>query len=156
MCSGGDVLAVAGTLYVTPVRLPAPASVTSVCGFIFTAGGTLTTSQCYAGLWAAAGGAPIGMTADQHTAWQSTGYKPMALTSGPFACAAGDYFVGWWANGSTLPSFARHAGGSAMLNLGLSGSSCICAAANTGLTTNTTPSLGALTANSHGYWAAVS
>lgn len=147
----------AGRLELVRLRLPVAASVTNVCLAMGSAGNTLTGGQCFAGLWSAAG-ARIGVTADQAANWGSgLGVKAMPLVSGPFACAPGDYYMGFWYNGTTGPGWIRWSGlGGAYFNYGLSSPNLRLATADTGLTTSAPVTLGAQSAAPITWWAALS
>ncbi|MGW0920075.1 hypothetical protein ACWD3J_13795 [Streptomyces sp. NPDC002755] len=94
----------AGYVYFMEVILRAPATITSLCAVVGTAGSGLTSNQCFAGLYTAAG-ARVGVTADMSTTWNSAGDKTMNLTA-PYAAAAGKYYVAFLVNGTTSPTFA--------------------------------------------------
>jgi len=154
---GTSVPATAGTLYFVKLRLLQPASVTNVLLFSGTVGSTLTSGQCFAALYTGAG-AKVGVTADQQSSWQgSTGLKTMALASGPFSCAAGDYYVAWWHQGTTAPAWARGASiGATQTNVGLAAPNFFTGTTNdTGLTTTAPLNLGTQTAGQQAYWAAL-
>lgn len=149
----------AGTLNLVRVHVPVQSTITNIITFVSTAGATLTAGQCFAALFNAAG-ALIAITADQSTAWTSTGIKTMALAGGPYLQAAGDYYVGLWYNGTTPPTLIRTSsiGGSGTanpINIGLA-SNFRYATANTGLTTAAPANLGALTASAIAWWVGLS
>jgi len=149
-------LSVAGTLYLQRVHLPVAASVTNVVMVVTSALTTATSGQNFAALFTSAG-ALVAQSADQSTAWATTGTKTMALAGGPHSCAAGDYYLGVWANASGLPAFARASSQSAQLvNVGLSAPNLRSCTANTGLTTAAPSSLGSQTSSSLALWAALS
>lgn len=104
--SGTYQLATAGTIYLSRVHLPTAATITNLHVHVTTAGGTLTSGQCFAALYDVAAITKRGTTATQHTAWESVGAKTMAL-SAAYAASAGDYYVALWYNGTTAPTFAR-------------------------------------------------
>lgn len=134
-------------------------SVTNVLIGVTTAGGTLTSGQNFVGLYNSAG-TLIGTSADQTTAWGTTGLKTAALTGGPFALAAGTFV---WAaivsnTGATTPALFRTA------SLNAAGMNAGFAAATARWATNgtaTTALAGTITPASNvvagvGYWAGVS
>ncbi|MFJ9895231.1 hypothetical protein ACIQPR_18140 [Streptomyces sp. NPDC091280] len=94
----------AGYIYFMEVILRNAATITSLCAVIGTAGSGLTSGQCLAGLYTAAG-ARVGVTADMSTTWNSAGDKTMNLTSS-YAAAAGKYYIAYLHNGTTSPVFA--------------------------------------------------
>lgn len=158
---GGSVaLATAGTLYVQAIKLPVAVSVTNIVTELTANGGTLTSGQCGAALYAGVGGTLIGVTADQATAWGSGATKllTMALTGGPFAAGPGVVYVAFWFNGTTGPSFTRTSGVASLMNAGLVATSSRWGTANAGVTTPAgAPSpLGTIAAAATAYWAALS
>jgi len=153
--STGTVLPTAGLVNVTRIYLRASVSITNVCLIVGTAGVTLTAGQNFAALFQ--GTTLLGVTADQATNWQSTGYKVMALTGGPFVASVGSVVVAWYANGSTLPGFIRGASTSSyVLNFGLNAANSRYGTADAGRTTTMPSPLGTITATGTSYWAGVS
>ena len=150
--SVGTILPTAGTVNVLALHLADAASVTNVLLYVTAAGSVLTSGQCFAGLFQ--GGTLIGATATQHTAWQSTGLKTMALASGPFAVAAGTVYVALFANGTTMPMFAN--AGAFVVNGALAATASRFGTADTGRTTTFAGTLGTIAAGPASYWAAVS
>jgi Pectate lyase superfamily protein len=79
--------------------------------FVNTAGGTLTTAQNFAALYTISGGTATQarITADQTTAWGTTGIKTMAITT--LVCPAGsDIIIAAVSNGTTSAKFAKAPG----------------------------------------------
>lgn len=114
---------VSGTLYGTRVQMPYPISTTGVCCQVITAGATLTSGQCLLGLYTSAG-VKIAQTADMSTTWNSTGFKQVAWTGGPFALAGGPgvfYYVAFLAVGTTPPVFRGVNGVATFINAGQTG-----------------------------------
>ena len=110
-----------GTVQMSRLDLPAPATISTITTAAVTAGTTLTAGQNFAGLYDAAGNR-VAVTADQTVAWGTTGEKNMALTV-PYAAAAGVYHVAYLSNGATPVSFLRGSSGAAvtaLLNHGMS------------------------------------
>lgn len=94
---------VAGDIQLVRVVLRSPQTITNIVATVGTAGNTLTASQNFAGLYDAAG-TRVALTADQTTAWGTTGTKTMALTA-PYVAAAGYYYVAFVSNGTAPPLF---------------------------------------------------
>jgi len=133
-------------------------SVTNVVLASTTAGTSLTSGQNFAGLYNSAG-TLIGTSADQTTAWGTTGLKTAALVGGPFAVAAGFVWVAFVSNtGSTTPAFFRSASvAAAGLNGGFAAATARWATngtATTALAGTVTPASNVLAGV--GYWAALS
>jgi hypothetical protein len=144
-------LATAGTIYVMALKVPAATSVGHIVMDMTVAGSTLTSGQCFAALWQGAGGALIGQTADQSTAWAgSAGAVTMAISGGAQAVAAGIVYAGVWFNGTTGPTFMRSASTS-LVNVGPPANPRW-ATADTGKTTTAPSTLGSLTAFITAYW----
>ena len=156
MANAAGALA-AGTLYLCRVHVPVPASVTNILADVTTAGAGLKSGECYAGLWNAASRALVGATAEQSANWATTGLKVMALSGGGARLTAGDYYIGMYASGTTLPSFARSSSliSSAAANAGMSGNYRV-ATANTGLAGTPPATLGTLSASGTPWWLALS
>ncbi len=134
-------------------RLPA-CTITNLHCLLTAAGVSL--SNCYAALYTS-GGALLGQTADQSTAWQSIGFKTMPLTGGPLAFAGGNVYVQLWYNGTTAPSVLRSGLGSANApTVGQSSGNFNAATSGTGLTTTAASNLGTQSASNIRFWAAVS
>lgn len=157
LCSG-NVAPTAGLLQLARLHLPYGGSVTNVHLQVTTAGTSLTTGRNFAGLYTAAG-VLVASTADMTSPWGTggTGEKVMALAGGPYVCAAGDYYVGWFANNSSgsNPSFLRQ-GSTPVVNGRLAAPNLRFATADTGLTTALPSTFGTQTAASNGWWAALS
>ena len=156
VATANSILPAQGTLYLVRVHVPVAATVRNILAAITNAGSGLRAGQCFAGLWSASGGARVGVTADQSTGWATTGVKTMALTS-TANLTAGDYYIGLYANGTTLPNFARGNNqiGGAFANAGMTSNFRV-ATANTGLTTTPPATLGPLTASNTAWWLALS
>jgi hypothetical protein len=78
--------------------------------YVVTAGSSLTSGQNFAALYDSSKNL-VGITADQATAWGTTGEKVMALTT-PYVVTAPGLFKGaMWSVGTTPPAFARTAVG---------------------------------------------
>jgi Polysaccharide deacetylase len=145
----------AGTLGVARVHVPVAVTVTNVLLYVSTAGSGLTSGQNLAGLYNSSGTLLSG-TADQTSAWASTGLKTIALTSSQ-AVAAGDYYIGFFANGTTPPLFARAAASGSVVNVGLSVANSRFATGVTGNTTTMPASMGTLSpTGTTSFWAALS
>lgn len=145
-------LATAGLLHVIKLHLPVAKNITGIDCYVVTAGSGLTSGQCFACAFQA--GTLLGTTADQSTAWTSTGLKQMNLSGGPFAAAAGDVYVGFWYNGTTAPALARSAG-SNVANSGYAAVSSRFGTANSGLTTAAPGTLGTISAEALAYWTGI-
>jgi hypothetical protein len=118
-CGAGDNATTAGVLYLLKLKVVNRATlVTNLHVVVTTAGATLTAAQNLLGLYNSSG-TLLAQTADQSTAWTTTGYKTAPLTV-PQTLAVGNYYVGILTNGTTPPRFMRGADISASgLNAGL-------------------------------------
>jgi hypothetical protein len=154
----GTILPTAGRVEVVRIRATA-ALVTNINLHVVTAGGTLTANQCLAALFTDAG-VLLSATGNQATAWQSTGMKVCALSAAQAVTPGQWYRVGFYANGTTLPTFARGSSvgavGSDLINYGLSAPTLRFSTADTGRTTTMPGTLGSQTAAPIAWWAGLS
>jgi hypothetical protein len=145
-----------GTLNVARLLVTAPV-VTNIIMHFTVAGGTLTTDQCFAGLYNAAG-ALLGagaVTADQSVVWATGGLKTMPLTVAQAVAVDQFYYVGWYAVGSTMPTQTRALNSNTVItNVGLAAPNFRFATADTGLTTAMPANIGTMTGSltSWGVW----
>lgn len=105
LSSSNYTLASAGVLYLRKIKMSVTSAITNVLLYVNTAGAGL--SNCYVAVFNAAGAQLGGTSADQSTAWQSTGTKTIALGTPSSSVAAGSWvYVAILAGaGSTLPNF---------------------------------------------------
>lgn len=146
-----------GLLQVVKLHVPVAATVTNILLGITTVGGTLGSTQNYAALYSSAK-ALLAKTADQGTNWSSggAGLRTMALATSQ-AVSAGDVYVVFWANGTTLPTFLRSSGLAGMPNAGIAtAANSRFATANTTITGTPPGTLGTFTALDVSYWVALS
>jgi hypothetical protein len=117
----------------------------------------LTTGQCFAGLYTAAG-VLMSATADQSVAWATGGLKSMALTAPQAVTYGAFYYVGFYANTATsLPTFSRMMNSSSAIgNAGLAAPNFDFATANTGLTTALPDPFTTQTGGNTAWWVALS
>ena len=157
VATANSVLPQPGTLYVVRVHVPVAATVTNILAAITSGGSGLVSGRCYAGVWNASSSALAGATADQSADWAGTGFKTMPLSGGAKNLAAGDYYIGVHATGTTLPAFAcgNNQVGGAFANAGMSGNFRV-ATADTGLAGPPPATLGPLTASNTAWWLALS
>lgn len=146
-----------GTIYVAKMRWPG-GTIYQLHTWVTTAGATLTSGQCLMGVYSL-DGTRLGLTATQHTAWQSVGDKAAALTAAVWA-PAGELYIAWITAGTTRPVFAATpAIGAApgLQNANLPLAVYRSASGITGQTTlPTTMSMTALTGLTQTMWAAAS
>lgn len=149
---GATILPTAGRLELARFRA-AGSLITNILATVTVAGGTLTAGRNFAALYTDAG-ALLAATADQATAWGTTGLKTMALTAPQVVTPGAFYRVGVFANGTTLPTLARAAVAfnAAALNAGMAAPTLRYASADTGLTTAMPANLGAQTAQATAWW----
>lgn len=155
---GSTALATAGTMYTVGIPLRFAVPVTNILTVLTVNGGTLTTGQCFAALYAGAGGALIGQSADQAVAWGAGATKlvAMPLASGPFTAGPGIVIATFWFNGTTGPTFYKTTSSAVTANVGLAAAASRYGTANTGITTTAPGTLGTISAASNGYWAGLS
>lgn len=154
----GTILPTAGRVEVVRVRALG-ALVTNINLHVTVAGATLTANQCLAALYTD-GGTLLSATGNQATAWQSTGMKVCALSVAQAVTPGQFYRVAFYANGTTLPTFARGSSvgavGSDLINYNQSAPTLRFSTADTGRTTTMPGTLGAQTAGPIAWWAGLS
>lgn len=151
---GGTILPTAGQLHTARVRAVGSA-VTAIQAYVTVAGATLTSGQCFAALFNDAG-ALLGagaVTADQSTAWASTGLKDMALSVAQAVTPGAFYQVGFFFNGTTGPTLARGSNiAAALINAGIGAAPFRYGTANTGLTTAMPSNITGAAAGGNAWW----
>lgn len=153
--TSGLLVPTAGLLNLVKLKLDVAALVSNIAMIVVTAGNTLTSGQNFALLYSSAG-ALLGQTATQHTAWQTTGLKTMALVT-PAPVPAGYCYAGFWCVGSTLPNFSRGNQTSAPGgNAGLAAPNLRSATADASLTTTAPDPFTTQTASATEWWMALS
>jgi hypothetical protein len=151
--ANNSLVPTAGTLYLVRLHVPLACSVTNLLMYCTTGGTTMTSGQNFAALFNPSPMTRVGVTADQSATWNSSGLKTMALVSGPFNLAAGDFYAGFYTNAATLPSFARGSNiASAFPNIGLSAANSRAATSSTGLTTAMPTTAATLAASAFIWW----
>lgn len=141
------VLATAGTLYTFKMHMPTPASVTNIVVVLTAGGSSLTAGQCFGALYQ--NGQLLAQTADQATAWATSGRKTMALTGGPISVAAGDVVAVLWFNGTTGPAIRGGPPDTTAANTMLTTANFRFGVADTGRTTTAPGTLGTVTGQSN-------
>ncbi|MFE0472423.1 right-handed parallel beta-helix repeat-containing protein [Streptomyces sp. NPDC058947] len=145
-----------GTLRLARIIVREPVTLSSIWLSVATAGATLTAGQNLLGLYSSAG-VLLGQTADQSTAWTTTGVKQAALTT-PYTATPGRYYLAILTNGTTPPTLhALAAPASGPVNAGLTvstGRFLIGPSGQTSLPANLTMANNTLLSTS--YWLAVS
>lgn len=145
------LLPTAGTLYAVKLKVAVPSLITSIMMITAAAGSTLTANQNFAMLFDSTG-AQVGVTADQTTAWAAAaGVKDMLLTT-PVQVNGPSCTVGFYSNGTTLPTFRVSAGFALVGNVNLATASSRYGSANTGLTTTPPTTIGTITATTFPWW----
>ncbi|MEV5607022.1 hypothetical protein [Streptomyces sp. NPDC052225] len=159
-CNTIDVSVLApGTVYMAALRVRERTTLSNIHLYLSTAGAGLTAGQCFAGIYNTAG-TRIAVTADQATAWASSGAKTMALTA-PVEVYPGTYYVAVVCNGTTGITVSRGSGNAGQVNMGLTAANARYTSGGTGWTAQTSlPASGTLanrTASSIiAFWAALS
>jgi hypothetical protein len=119
---GTGTIMLGGSVYLIGVNLQSPQTITNINWYQTVNGSAPTAGQSQAGLYSAAGGAPVATCTASATATalaSGTGLITCAL-SAPFAAAAGFYWIGLVFNAGTLPTVLRNNAGasSTILNTG--------------------------------------
>lgn len=106
---GGGTIPGAGAVTLGKVLVNSSQSVSGIALWVATGGTGLTAGQNFAGVYNSSG-TLVATTADLTTAWAGTGWMNHTLTGGPFALAAGSYWVAIMSNAATTrPTFGRGA-----------------------------------------------
>lgn len=108
----------AGVIYIHRVIAAASGTVNNILTDLQAGGTTLTSSQCFAGLYDASGNR-LGVTADTSGSWNTSGTKTNALTAGVAVTKGTAYYIAFVVNGSGLPSFRRSTTSDRMANFNL-------------------------------------
>lgn len=100
-----------GVLQIARVRKPGPQQISAAVLGIGVNGSGLAVGQCLVGIYNMAG-VLIGQSGDQSAAWSAGAptMKVAQLTAPISPAAAGDYYVGWYGVGTTMPNFYRPGG----------------------------------------------
>lgn len=151
MAGTGSQLTASGTILVAKLNVPVAILATYVNLWVQAVGATLTSGQSKVALYDSSKNLVAGSTsADQSTAWTSTGLKAIALGT-PASLAAGTYYVAMWSVGTTMPAF-RGVANVSSVNANLLAADSRWATANTSITTTAPSSLGAFTAAALSPW----
>jgi hypothetical protein len=108
----------AGVLHMSRLNLYEAASIDTIYINVQSAGSGLTAGQNLVGLYDQAG-TLLSSSADQTTAWGTTGLKVTSIA--PVSLVAGAYYLGKLANGTTPPQLSRGSGSvtlNAAMNIG--------------------------------------
>lgn len=154
-----QILSGNGILHLVRIPVRAPRTITNIVLYVGSAGATLTAGACWAGIYDSSGNR-LGQTADQATAWTTTGTKTMAIAAGPLTLAEGNYWVAIVATGTTLPQFPRGSNvGGPIINVGLSAANTRFGTYGTAGTYTTLPATitpASISNNTAAWWAALS
>ncbi len=104
---GSGTAATTNTIFLMKISAQTGGTVSNVVMTITSAAGvSLTSGQNFVALYDSTG-VQIGVSADQSSAWTSSGLKSMALGSPVTIRGGSNYYVALLSNGSTTPSFMR-------------------------------------------------
>lgn len=149
--STATITPVAGTLYTVLMKIPRPTLITAIVMITSTPGATLTAGQNFAVLYDESGN-QVGVTADQATPWAAAaGVKDMPLVA-PVQVAGPFCRVGFYSNGSTLPTWRTGASSAVPGSVNQATAAGRFGSANTGLTTTPPATLGSITAITAAWW----
>jgi hypothetical protein len=139
------VMSTAGALNLARIKVPQAGWCTNVTLFEVVAASAGTPGQNFAALYTAAG-TLIAQSVDQTTSWGTTGTKNAQLNGGPYYLPVGEYYAGFWYNGTTGPTFTRVNNSlGTTTNSGRAAPNLLAATADTSLTTAAPAALGAQT-----------
>lgn len=120
--SSTAILTTGGSVFGVALNVRRTFTASNLVASITTAGATLTANSNW-GLLFNSAGTLIGQSADQSTAWTSTGLITMALTAkstGSLTLAPGLYWAAVVGTGTTLPVFAKSGAPVSLYNAGVS------------------------------------
>lgn len=153
--TSSGIVANVGLIYVAKIQVPVTITVSNIIVRVETIGSVLTSGQNLVGAYDSAGNL-LATSADQTTAWGTTGVKTAAVT--PFTVTGGPttYIYGaLLANGSTGPQFQRPATNDS--SSGMSGAALRFARTTApGATSLTNPITPSGLASTNNYWFGVS
>lgn len=157
-----NILAASGTQYGARIHVPYGTTCAYVHIYLTVGGATLTSGDSLIAIYALAvnnttAPALVGQSADQSTAWTSTGGKKIAISSPPSMVAGSDLWVTFWSAGTTMPTLAS-GGTVALVNYNLSNAQSKYFSFSTGLTATppTSLTLASLTPVNTAFWVAIS
>lgn len=154
--AAGTIVPTGGTIYVMELYTTAPISVSTIHMYVSTVGSGLVAGQNLVAIYGK-DKALLGTTLDQSVAWTSAYLKSMSIVGGPITVPVGTFYIAFFCNGTTKPSFLRAAATNVHTANGrLTGDSSNFASADTGRTTSMPSILGTFTAVHLTYWTAVS
>lgn len=150
LCQASTAAISRGPLYVARVRLTAPARISSIHLLVGTAGVGLISGQCFAALYAP-DRTLLRQSVDQSANWMVAG-PAVSMLESPVDVAAGDHFVGYWAQGTTGPALVRAYGSSTYSNHNASGYALRWFYSSGGYTDTAPPALPNVTGPSNPVW----
>lgn len=108
-------IAVSGAMRLQRHKLRVASTITNLHMGILVVGSGLVANQNFMGIYDTSGNL-LAQTGDQSTNWTTVGMRTSPLTA-PILLPAGDFYVGFLANGTTPPTFARgHDNSSSFIN----------------------------------------
>lgn len=106
--SGASLMGSAGVLRGARLRVDQGGLCTGIILGITGPGAALTAGENFCALYSLAG-VFIVQTVDLSVIWAAGTGNPLLAWSAPVALAAGEYYAGYWWNGTTAPTIARGA-----------------------------------------------
>lgn len=108
-------IAVSGAMRLQRHKLRVASTITNLHMGVLVVGSGLVASQNFMGIYDTSGSL-LAQTGDQSTNWTTAGMRTSPLTA-PINLPPGDFYVGFLANGTTPPTFARgHDNSSSFIN----------------------------------------
>jgi hypothetical protein len=111
-----------GTVHLAKLVAQTGGTITTISVNVITAGASLTSGQCFAGIYNSSG-TRLAVTADQSAVWNTADIYQMSLTSSTAITAGQTYYVALLAVGTTPPKFAQGPSSAKAANVGLTGAS---------------------------------
>ena len=124
--SGSNAQSASTKLFLVRFRCTVAGTAGHLVYTIATAGSSLTSNECFVGIYdsgqtTANTATLLSTSADQSGTWTTAGTYATAMSTPPTLVAGQDYFAAFLCNGSTQPFVVREGNTPALVNYGLSG-----------------------------------
>lgn len=115
-------ISTSGTFLGSIIKLDQAATVSNIIYAVTTAGATLTANTNYIGIYSVTSGSLLAQTADQSTAWTTTGVKTTPVLT-PVALAVGEYLIAHICTATTKPALSASSAAGGLTSYGRTTSS---------------------------------
>lgn len=149
-------LTTAGVVFFNTLFMVHAGPITNLYYRVTAAGNTLTSGQCFIGVWDFLTLALLGVTADLSTVWASPGNKETPLATPTVSLAAGRRVkIGAWFNGTGGPTFATPMALTTHMRANITAAQILHGRASSGTTTAAPDPLGSAQENAAPWWCGV-